>query len=464
MTASERRKAWTVRFTGILVAACVGAVLGASDVEARQGVLFGFVTDDSSGVPVVGAVVGLVDAEGTARVRVLSGPDGRYTVRAPHAGSWTVRVTSLGYAAWDRTEIEVADATQTRLDIAVRPAPLAVAGIEAAAASDRRCAPLGTDDGTALVRLWEQARASLELAAWSQEDAGFQFLLRRHEREIDPGTGDVIAERHWNSPATRRPFESLTAEELNVVGWARYEEPSRVAGPVLYDAPDPEALLSDAFQRDYCFGVRIVEDDPTVVAVTFEPERAGPPVGLIGELWMDRETAGLRRLTVRHTGHPGFTDRTDGPDLPEPTRRLLGGEATFQTLASGAVVVSEWSLRMPLGTSRGVLVREVGGELRHTLLPGGAVAPGPRGGVIEGIVRDGARGGAPLAGVRVRLTGTDMVRSTDAAGRFRFVLDEYGSFELEVERALDEATGEAVRVPVELGGGEVVSVDVAVSG
>ncbi len=430
---------------------------------AQQPAVVGTVIEALGGTPVVGAIVSLRDGEGTVLTRIMVGPGGRFTLQVPRPGDdWTIRVTSLGYAEWASPPIRVTAASPARVDVVVEPAPLAVEGIVAAAELERQCGPLPPDDGSALVRLWERARAGLDLAAWGQRGGGFLFLLRRHEREVDPVRGTVLAERQWDPPAGPRPFVSLPADELNVLGWARQEDPMRTGSPVIYDAPDPEALLSDAFQEAHCFGIRTLEEDPELVAVTFEPERTGPPVGIIGELWMHRETAELRSLAFRFTGYPGFTDRDDGPDLPEATRARLGGEVRFQTLPSGAVVVSEWTLRMPFNTARGVMMRVDGGVLRRTFLPGGAIAPGPLEGLVEGVVRDEA--GRPLAGARVGIAGTGTSRVTDAAGRFRMIVEEVGALELEIVQPGQPEGIEPQRVPVRVSGGEVVPVEIPLAG
>lgn len=344
--------------------------------DAEGQIWTGTVADAQSGIPIQGAFVTLELGDEPLVLRRLTRADGGFSI-APDRDAvgqgvpWTLRVWMLGYATIEQSGLTPASGV-VRLDLALTPQPLLLEGLVAETQSDRQCSPLTPGDGTLLATLWEEARKSLEIAAWGQRGR-HRFVLRTYSQEMDPRTLVARAEEPPRERTTARPFESLTAGELNRVGWARWDPPGSRGEFVVFDAPDPDALLSSDFQSRYCFGIRLHPDDPNQVGISFRPEDPRGPIGLLGVVWVDRNSGRLRSLSFTYTGYPGYTDILDGPDLPEYVRRQLGGEVRFRTLPDGEVVVDRWYIRMPLQTARSILIREEGGELVRAITPTGRV-------------------------------------------------------------------------------------------
>jgi len=95
-------------------------LLGAGAAGA-QGVLTGLITDSSDGEVLIGANI-LLQQEESARTRgVNTGLDGRYTFSNLAAGTYTMRVTYVGYLEQRVTEVVILDGQTTTLDLRLEP-------------------------------------------------------------------------------------------------------------------------------------------------------------------------------------------------------------------------------------------------------------------------------------------------------------------------------------------------------
>jgi hypothetical protein len=96
----------------------------------------GRVTDAASGNPVALAMVTLQRAD-SVHARVITNAEGRFSVPAPSAGTWTLRVERLGYMAHAEAPLEVEQATSHEFDIQLRPNPIALDSIAVGTARER---------------------------------------------------------------------------------------------------------------------------------------------------------------------------------------------------------------------------------------------------------------------------------------------------------------------------------------
>lgn len=109
-------------FSALVTALIVGAP------AARAQVVRGTVLDAEAGLPIAGAVVLLLDAENTSRLRVRTDAQGNYLLRAPAPGSYTVFAEREGYAS------TVSDVLSLALEQVV-DLPLAISALRAPAAA-----------------------------------------------------------------------------------------------------------------------------------------------------------------------------------------------------------------------------------------------------------------------------------------------------------------------------------------
>ena len=401
----------------LLLAALALLPARALAAQAIRGVL----VERGGGRPVAAALVVLLDAGGARRGAALTGADGRFELRAPFPGTFTLRAERVGYRSIASPPLALA-AGQT-LDYRLESGAEAVTLEGITARGTRRCRPRpGAVEATAV--LWEEARKALSATAHVADAELLHYDLVLYRRDLHPASLSVVNdERERRSGQARTPFASQPVEYLSRHGFVREEGDSTV-----FDAPDAHVLLSDLFLDDHCFRVEEHADHAGMVGLAFEPvpARHGTPE-VAGVLWLDRRTAELRRLEYRYV------------NLPAPlTSAGAGGRVEFERLPTGKWIVSRWWIRMPIfartaeigrisGGREPILarfgsqlqwIREGGGEVvstsvREARRTGGAAGAGR----ISGVVWD-SLGGRPAAGARVFLSGTQWSAVADSAGRF----------------------------------------------
>ena len=120
-----------VQFSGwaVLVAAALALPAIAS---AQQGTISGTVTDQTSGQPISGAKVGVV---GTTLV-TQTNAEGRYTLARIPAGTATLRVSAIGYAA-ATPSVTVADGATVTHDVGLKLQPYSLDEIVVTATGDQ---------------------------------------------------------------------------------------------------------------------------------------------------------------------------------------------------------------------------------------------------------------------------------------------------------------------------------------
>jgi hypothetical protein len=424
MTSASRPRIAALLGTAVLLVLLpfgeVGALQTAPLPELR-----GTVSDATSGAPVVGALVRLVDPEGTPLPPRLTGTGGSYRLQAPAPGQYQVQVERIGYRSTRSDPVELTSGPPVELALAMEMEPLTLAGITVE--GSQRCR-VAREISQEAARLWEEARRALYTTALTSEDEILRFRLTRWRRELDPVHLTIrTEERSQEAGAAANPIQSLPAEELQREGYVR----PLPDGTHLYFAPDARVLLSDAFMDDHCFTVQEGRgENRGLVGLGFQPVPGRTVPDVEGVLWLDRESAELRHLELRHTWHPWRL----------PTTRNLGARVDFEGLPSGAWIVRRWWIRMPMaGMIRSrfqdrelesidlVGILEEGGEISEIRTRDTTVAQAP-GAVLSGVVMDSSAVAAsegvagpprPLAGARVALSGTSYGGETDAEGRFR---------------------------------------------
>lgn len=395
--------------TAALAAACTSSL-------AAQGVR-GAVVDEATQRPISGAIVGLVDSAGREVASTLSGETGRFALRAPTPGTYTLRSRRIGVRSVASPSLRVEGTEWVDFIFVARTEPIALAAV-LVTARPKQC-DVRPAEGAAAAVLFEEARKALDATAITQREQQFAVTMRRFTRRLDSRSLRVQSEESATfTGMTDNPFVSAPAATLAAEGYAR-ETP----GGVEYYAPDAPALLSPEFGDGHCF--RVVREDaahPALAGLAFEPvrRRGAPRVDIEGTLWLDQRSSELRYVEYRYTGL-----RSGVPD------DKVGGRIDYRRLPTGAWIVERWAIRAPAFTviERPPLPGQSSRDRREYKLvalheTGGSVS-GPvvdrRPVSIAGVVFDSTRN-APLAGARVFLSGTSYVTRTDSLGRF--ALDE----------------------------------------
>jgi hypothetical protein len=168
-------------------------------------------------------------------------------------------------------------------------------------------------------------------------------------------------------------------------------------GTGVYFAPDAEVLLDQGFEAGYCF--RAVSGRNGVVGLGFSPAmpRALGRIDIEGTLWIDMKARALRSLEYRYVGA--------GPDAQASG---IGGDLDYQELSNGAVIVTQWSVRL-------LKVRYDSVKHTYSTIALGRLVMSEAGGVIAGAEwPDGTRWQAPLGSLEVKVT--DGEKRKPAAG------------------------------------------------
>ncbi|HET7460460.1 MAG TPA: carboxypeptidase regulatory-like domain-containing protein, partial [Longimicrobium sp.] len=370
---------------------------------------------DPTGGPVAGARAILRDAAGNEVAATHTGPDGAFTLRAPAAGSFVLRVERIGYATTQTGPIALGAGETVRRTLSAAPGRIVLDRIVAESRS--RCVPRpGSGPETATV--WSEARKVLGSARESGESTDFRYSVRRFWREVDPPGRTILHDSAASAVlATPSPFVAVPLDRLSRHGYVE-----RAGGGHLhFHAPDARVLLSDAFQARHCFALTPGPDG--LIGLSFTPVSDRVP-DVRGTLWLDRATAELRKLEYHYTRVP---------DLP-PEGQDASGWMEFTRLADGRWIVGRWTIRMPvvmavdtqalnlreLSVRNGRQVRlagfrEEGGEVLAAGPAGGPPALLADPGAITGTVWDSTTA-QPLAGATVSAAGHRA--TTDSLGRY----------------------------------------------
>lgn len=390
------------------------ALSGAAPAAAQM--VIGQLVEESTGDPLEGAFVVLIDSAGGEHGGVLTNDEGRFFLRAPAAGDYRLRVERIGFSTRlsEPLALVVGETTTHKMRLSFEAIALEEIRVE----GEQRC-DVRPGEGQLTAQVWDEAQKALRLAAWTEEQEAVRFRVVKYTRELDPGTGRVLEEHRTGRSGYGfgSPFRSVSAEQLAGEGYIR----QLADGTWEYRAPDAEVLLSDSFLDNHCFELRRSEDSD-LIGLGFRPvERGGLP-DIWGTMWLDRATAQLQRLDFNYTEMPYDVD---------PTR--LGGFIRFARVRGGPWVVREWRIRMPNGVREvheyahalGVnqtryemgTISEAGGEVYDVIDRAGRGLEDVTGGSISGVVYD-STGFVGKAGATVTVRGAGIETRTDNAGRF----------------------------------------------
>jgi hypothetical protein len=239
---------------------------------------------------------------------------------------------------------------------------------------DRVACRISSSDGKRVVGLWEKARSAFSTTRADELSGTLELQVVEMDGHVDdvkfiqdPPTGPwerglhpEADTAHARSFTARRAFATTPADTLLTRGYIR----RRSDGTFVFDAPNAELLLSDAFAARTCFELEDPpRDQPQWIGIRFTPRASeGERIDARGVLWLDRESGELRRLDFAYTNLP----KTDFEICdPQPDRRHynhegpicqtfrdgskldLGGTIEFAKLSDGKWIANRWTLRTP---------------------------------------------------------------------------------------------------------------------
>ncbi len=388
------------------------AALAVGSLTASGQVVRGRLMEQGGNVAVATAMMTLVDSAGAPAAQALTRASGLFELTASDAGTYRLRADRIGYATTFSDYFALAAADTLVIDMAVPVEAIELAGITAEAERSCRMRPT---DGLAVSKVWEEARKALAAAAWTQERGTYRYEMMRVRMDFDATGRRVLSERReYEDEHRRTPFSSRPAEELTAKGFASLSPEQSI-----YYAPDAAVLLSDAFLDTHCLRLAGRHEETEWLGLGFEPAPGRRVPEIAGTLWLDPQTAWLRRLEFRYRN-------LNLPD--EFADANPGGRVDFRGMPNGTWIVESWRIRMPKPTLHsdasgrrkvvlGGITVEGGDVLRVHGTDEELVADGSQGGGrIAGIVFDSLQRGLP--GARVFVDGANYAVSTDRDGRF----------------------------------------------
>jgi hypothetical protein len=384
----------------------------------------GTVRDETSGLPLSGAVVSAMAAGDSAIARTVSDSRGAFALPTDRAAS--IRVVHIGYLP---TTMPVG--RESSIDVALSRLPWSLPAVSAESRSE--CAR--RDDAPRAAILWTQAQAGLLAALVARQSTPATMRIVRYYRTIDRGHAGLPRMDHGvrdriDTQSTRTTTEVGTrvfaaARPASYFAQHGYVA-SSPAGYVIF-GPDEEVLLDSSFAATHCFRLAHDADHRGQIGIAFEPTRGRDVLtDLVGTLWIDSAQAALRSV------HYTYTDL----HLPNVNNDGAGGLMTFETAANGIPIMVSWRLVEPQGPPEGqfpwegatgggrglgIVVRlnpEIGAQLATATWSDGTVwsahLPSVGGVVVDPDTK------RPRADIPIRLLNGDRLAVTDSAGRFQF--------------------------------------------
>ena len=294
-------------------------------------VVRGSVVDSATSRPVSDFTVQLIDSAGASVAAALAQPGGRFTLHAPAAGMYRLRVLRTGFRRTQTPPFRVgADETVERA-VTMPQISVALAGIRIV--GEQRCENM-PDGGEAIATVWDEARKAVQAVQLTGSEQRLRMYVREYTRSVslrdDEITNEQSSERQGLSA---NPYMSPDAASLARDGYVQ-----RRPDGTWYYAPDAAALLSDAFVGTHCFHLQndAVTGD-SLIGIAFEPVRRRPPPDIRGVLYVDRRSAELRELRYAYTSLPAAAGEHD-----------FGGRVTFQRVPGGGWIIREWLVRGPM--------------------------------------------------------------------------------------------------------------------
>jgi len=414
------------------------ALLLPGRLVAQAGEVQGSVRDSASGNPVAGVVVMLLGERGDVVARTLTGTRGQYRLVRPLTAV-QLRAIRLGFTPRLLTLPPMHDGPASLL-LTLAPVARTLQSVSTSVARGCPTPPNGAE----AFGLLDQARAGLFATVVARERLPALLRVAQYQRQI--GLDGVTVERQTvrvdSAVRTATSFSAGRAVEDLIDRGFR----TGAAGEYTYAAPDADVLLSEQFQRGYCFSLASADSArANQRGLRFSPvRRRNGKVDVEGTIWIDTAQRVLRDVEFAFVGVDQLSASLGA-----------GGHLGFHTLPNGLAFISQWSMRLigardPLASPASVQhysIREIGGEVAEAHVGDSGSFYAPLGTAhIMAVTTDGA----PVAAARIRLANTDYQAFTNASGRASIPFLLPGSYQVVVDEVALEPAGLSIPLPKRL--------------
>ena len=212
--------------------------------------------------PIPAVVLIVADSDGTPIVRKLTDERGAFRMQLP-AGARRLQLLRIGFRPRDVTLPAPVDGV-IALDLSMRMIPTL---LEPVRVLDSPNCPR-RDDRAAAFALWDQARSALLAAVVARETEKAVIKRLHFDRQLtSDGFTPLSQVVHVDSSAGARPFVA-THQAAEFIERGFVDDSANVA---VFNGPDADVMLDDAFPRGYCFRLADADRDrPHQIGLAFE--------------------------------------------------------------------------------------------------------------------------------------------------------------------------------------------------
>jgi hypothetical protein len=290
------------------------------------------ITPDS--LLVSGVIVTLIDSTGTPVARALADDGGRFTMRAPSAGTYHIEAKRLAFRPTIDRPILLEEGRILLHTLVLRGAPVQLDAVRVTAEQQCETRP---DSGTMAFSVWEEARKALRASQLTRLTRAYKVDVTTYVRKKSVG----FYRERGNDSSTQsgmslRPFTSRPADELADRGYI-----TRGPNSAVYHAPDEDVLLSESFGATHCLRILPDSGPDNVVRLGFAPVPGRRQTDIAGVLSIDRASSELRRLDFNFVNLP-----------PLDVVGTPGGEIVFRRLPEGSWLIEQWAIWLPIAEQR----------------------------------------------------------------------------------------------------------------
>jgi hypothetical protein len=294
----------------------------------------GVVVDSGTGRPLEEFTIHLMNARDMSVASALSRAGGRFALKAPEPGAYSLRVMRIGYrrAQTAPFPLRADEAVERRVAVVQIPVTLTAVRVE-----DTRECDIGIDEGSGVVAtVWNQVQTAVQAVRLTQATS-MMMTVRDRFRELTPEGRPLGGRTALRSGTSLAPYQSRDPAVLLERGFVERDD-----GHVTYFAPDARLLLSDAFVATHCFRLRNESRaTASLIGVEFTPLATRQVADIRGTLWVDRQSSELRTMEFVYTG------------LPRAARdHEFGGHVSFQHVPGGSWIITSWQVRAPVYQER----------------------------------------------------------------------------------------------------------------
>ena len=167
-----------VAFAAALVSClALAPMFGSADAQ----VVRGSVVDSVTSRPISDFTVQLIDSAGVSVAAALAQPGGRFTLRAPAAGTYRLRVLRIGFRRTQTLPFDIGAGETAERTVAMPQISVALTGIHIV--GEQRCEGM-PNGGEAVATVWDEARKAVQAVQLTGSEQRLRMRVRDYTRDL----------------------------------------------------------------------------------------------------------------------------------------------------------------------------------------------------------------------------------------------------------------------------------------